>query len=278
MGFEVLLGDSCYTPSEAQKLLVQINRKTAAAKVQQISGQWLYYVDLEGGKSGGGRDDHTLERVKQLVKASNSPTDDATSKPSDENAKTLKIYITPRNFPSPWSSKATSIADVCGVDARIERGRVVTIEFEEPLDDSELSFKDILHDRMTENFSQTLPEATTMFAEGGRGELVVVDIFSDTRGPLQALQDYNKEMGLGLDEPNMEYLVEQYRSLGRSPVCVPSSCLPTSTAKPVADIVLVRMTSNSLCLLKSIRSIADITSSTQIGPSTASASRGAFSR
>ena len=225
MGFEVLLGDSCYTPSEAQKLLVRINRKSAEAKVRQISGQWIYYIDL-GGRSGGG-DKQTLERVKQLVHASNSPTNEATSQTSDEKVKTVKVYITPRNFPSPWSSKATSIAEVCGVDARVERGRVVTIEFENPPESGELSSKDILHDRMTENFSDTLPEATTMFAEGARGELVVVDIFSDARGPLPALQDYNKEMGLGLDDPNMEYLVDQYRSLGRSPVRDFSSCLPS---------------------------------------------------
>lgn len=215
MGYEVLLGESCFTVSEAQKLSVQINQKSDA-QVQQISGQWLYYVDSENkGNSGV---ENTLERVKQLVQASNVASTGIPSKSSDESGKTLVIYIAPRNTPSPWSSKATSIAQVCGVKARIERGRVVTIEFDESFNGDTTSFRDILHDRMTESFTESLPQAATMFAEGARGELVVVDIFADERGPLAALQDYNKEQGLGLDIPNMEYLVEQYKALGRSPV------------------------------------------------------------
>ncbi|EMR66809.1 putative phosphoribosylformylglycinamidine synthase protein [Eutypa lata UCREL1] len=214
MGYEVLLGESCFTVSEAQKLSVQINQKSDA-QVQQISGQWLYYVDSENkGNSGV---ENTLERVKQLVQASNVASTGIPSKSSDESGKTLVIYIAPRNTPSPWSSKATSIAQVCGVKARIERGRVVTIEFDESFNGDTTSFRDILHDRMTESFTESLPQAATMFAEGARGELVVVDIFADERGPLAALQDYNKEQGLGLDIPNMEYLVEQYKALGRSP-------------------------------------------------------------
>lgn len=235
MGYEVLLGESCFTASEAQKLSVQINQKSDV-KVRQISGQWLYYVD--SASKGNEGLENTLERVKQLVQASELPASGPPSKSSDESGKTLVLYITPRNTPSPWSSKATSIAQVCGVKARVERGRVVTIEFEEPFDGEPTSFKDALHDRMTESFDESAPQAATMFAEGARGELVVVDILADERGPLAALQDYNKEQGLGLDLPNMEYLVEQYKALGRSPVRGPplsrASSMETRLLTPFA--------------------------------------------
>ncbi|KAH7311545.1 CobB/CobQ-like glutamine amidotransferase domain-containing protein [Stachybotrys elegans] len=200
MPCEVLIGESCFTASAAQKLSTRIAAKTST-KVTRISGQWLYYVHLETG----------VDKVKELVQASN--LDAAAAVP--ENA--IRFYITPRNTPSPWSSKATSIAEVCGVQATIERGRVVTIEFESSFTGDLASFRDELHDRMTESFTQTMPEPTNIFAEGTRAPLVVVDIFSDPRGPLPALQDYNKQAGLGLDQPNMEYLVEQYQRLGRSP-------------------------------------------------------------
>jgi phosphoribosylformylglycinamidine synthase len=217
MGYEVLLGESCYTTSEAQKLSARIN-ETSVAKVRSISGQWLYYVDLESSSGGGHDQENTLEKVKQLVQASSLPQSGDPSKSSNKTNKTLEVHITPRNTPSPWSSKATSIAQVCGLKARVERGRIVTIEFEESFSGDQLSFKDVIHDRMTESLNETLPEPTTIFAKGARGELVVVDIFADGTDALGALQDYNKTMGLGLDLPNLEYLVEQYKSLGRSPV------------------------------------------------------------
>jgi phosphoribosylformylglycinamidine synthase len=204
MGFETLLGGSCYTTSEAQKLVDRINAKSAA-NVSKISGRWVYFVDLEIGTD--------LPNVKQLVQADTLP--ETTSR--NENANAVDIYISPRTNPSPWSSKATSIAQVCGVKANIERGRMVTIEFSQPFN-GDLSFKDVIHDRMTESFTEIRPEPTAMFTQGVRGELVVVDIFADEKGPVAALQEYNSKMGLGLDQPSVDYLVEQYKSLGRSPV------------------------------------------------------------
>ncbi|PKS12423.1 hypothetical protein jhhlp_000629 [Lomentospora prolificans] len=201
MGHEVLIGGSCYTASAAQKLSDRINDKSPAT-VKRISGQWVYFAEFES----------NLEAIKQLVQATTFSKDSAAV-----DANSIKIYITPRTTPSPWSSQATNIAQVCGVHARIERGRVVTIEFDGAAPADIAAFKDVLHDRMTESITETLPEPVSIFAEGARGSLVVVDIFADERGPLAALQDYNKQMGLGLDQPNMEYLVDQYKALGRSP-------------------------------------------------------------
>ncbi|CAJ2512300.1 Uu.00g053150.m01.CDS01 [Anthostomella pinea] len=206
MAHEVLVGESCFTASEAHKLSSRIN-EGSTAKVSRISGHWLYYVHLEAAGH--------LEKVKQILQASGQPKPPSTSK----SANTVEVYITPRTTPSPWSSKATSIAQVCGVKATIERGRVVTIEFEEAFGGG-LLFKHLIHDRMTENVTETQPEPTAIFAKGARGSLVVVDIFADERGGLPALQDYNKKMGLGLDQPNLEYLFLQYTNLGRPPTDV----------------------------------------------------------
>ena len=208
MGHEVLIGGSCYTASTAQKLIDRINDKSGPAVVLRISGQWVYFVEFES----------NVDAVKELVQATSLSAQTSSSHASGGDAQSIKIYITPRTTPSPWSSQATNIAQVCGVKARIERGRFVTIEFEGAAPADVAAFRDVLHDRMTESITETLPEPATIFAEGARQSLVVVDIFADERGPLAALQDYNKKMGLGLDQPNMEYLVDQYKSLGRSPV------------------------------------------------------------
>lgn len=203
MPHETIVGGSCYTASEAQKLLGRIN-KQSDVKVKAIQGNWLYYVDLKKGQAG-------LDKLQQLLQVNAS-----TTVPATENG--LQIYITPRNI-SPWSSKATSIAHVCGLKEqvhRVERGRVITIEFEGPAQ-NDLPFRDVIHDRMTETITTELPSMDAMFVEGERAPLVVVDIFASGQEPLSTLADYNKKMGLALSQDEMQYLVDAYTKLGRPP-------------------------------------------------------------
>ena len=81
----------------------------------------------------------------------------------------------------------------------------------------EALFRDVLHDRMTENFSTTEPDKEAMFAEGQPHPLEIVDLSTEGKAPIEVLRMYNKENGLALDQLEMEYLVEAYRKLGRSP-------------------------------------------------------------
>lgn len=100
---------------------------------------------------------------------------------------------------------------------RIERGRAILVKFSEPFEGSDDSFKHVLFDRMTENISSSEPDVKGMFAEGQRIPLEVVDIFAEGAKPIEILKGYNKERGLALDEPEMEYLIQAYSKIGRSP-------------------------------------------------------------
>ncbi|ROW10818.1 hypothetical protein VPNG_05409 [Cytospora leucostoma] len=210
MPHEVLIGNSCFTASEAQKLLDRIN-KQSDARVQSIHGNWLYYVDLINGNTG-------LDKVQQLLQISGSSNTAPALASSPE--KSVTVYVSPRNI-SPWSSKATSIAHVCGLKEqvhRVERGRVITIEFEDVYNgDADLPFKDIIYDRMTEILATEQQSLDVMFAEDEREPLVVVDIFAGGREPLEILEDYNSKMGLALSLDEMQYLVDAYTRLGRPP-------------------------------------------------------------
>src|SRR5450432_4196629 len=66
-----------------------------------------------------------------------------------------RLLVTPRvGTESPWSSKATDILHVCGLDAvvRVERGTVYFIESSAPLAGADLvKLAAHLHDRMTES-------------------------------------------------------------------------------------------------------------------------------
>jgi len=174
-----LVGESCFTPSEAQKLKTLIN-KTAPIKVAAISGVWVYYARIDG---------DAAAAQQQLVQLLPLPAESATPSHNLNSGHDRKWYIAPR-YNSPWSTKATSIAHVCGMDKtihRIERGRTVTIEFEQPYNDKTVPFPDVLHDRMTETMAEAAPNLSVMFAEGQPQPLEVVDIFAAGQTPVQAL-------------------------------------------------------------------------------------------
>lgn len=77
----------------------------------------------------------------------------------DSSKSKLLVWVNPRKGTiSPWSSKATSIAQVCELGdevERIERGILYSVTFNREFDASSgLPFADVLHDRMTEVFIQ----------------------------------------------------------------------------------------------------------------------------
>ncbi|KAK0627281.1 CobB/CobQ-like glutamine amidotransferase domain-containing protein [Immersiella caudata] len=210
MAYLTLDGDSCFTASEAQKLQDQIN-KIAPIKVSSLSGIWVYYARIDG--------DAATAR-QQLAQLLPLTIDSGTTTSSLTHiGRGRKWHITPR-YNSPWSTKATSIAHVCGFEKqihRIERGRVVTVEFEQPYNDKSVPFRDVLHDRMTEHFATDAPDLALMFAEGQPQPLEVVDIFAPGQDPIKVLNDYNKQRGLALDQSEVQYLVEKFTQLGRPP-------------------------------------------------------------
>ncbi|KAI0456341.1 CobB/CobQ-like glutamine amidotransferase domain-containing protein [Xylaria acuta] len=204
MPYEVIVGPPCFAAWQSQKLLDGI-AKISQAKVKSITGSWLYYIHLSNSID--------IGEIKSFLGISDSPGG------SQGATETTDVYITPRTI-SPWSSQATAIAQVCGLRdvARVERGRLVKIEFDGQSEKEIAPFADVLYDRMTETYSATQPHPeSTVFAEGARRPLVVVDIFADSRGPIAALTEYSKENGLGLDDGEIQYLIEAFQDLGRPP-------------------------------------------------------------
>ncbi len=114
---EVLIGESCFTTSEEQKLLQRINEQ-GSTKVIKLAGQWQYYVDLKG--------TNDLERVRRAASAQR-----AACYPIIDWKRQLGFTSCCRNI-SHGARRRLSIAQVCGLDDvhRIERGRVVYLEFE----------------------------------------------------------------------------------------------------------------------------------------------------
>lgn len=207
----MLVGGSAFTSRQAEELCTRINKASPEAPITDIHGRWVYFVHVT--------DRANEELVKQkLAHWLELPTTDAASIPESTEA-TKTWYIVPRNI-SPWSSKGTSIAHVCGLKdhvERIEMGRAITITFQDAYRAGDILFKDLLSDRMTETMTMSQPDPTSMFQSHQRYPLEIVDIFASSSSPLDVLRDYNKRRGLALDESEMQYLVEVFKQQGRPP-------------------------------------------------------------
>ncbi len=126
----------------------------------------------------------------------------------------LVLYVVPRiGTMSPWSSKATDIARVCGLDGvqRIERGRVYRLSGVRELPESVLGD---LHDPMMESVLTDADALHFVFDHQARRPLRRVDVLG---GGAPALRQANADWGLALSDEEIDYLVDHYRAAGRDP-------------------------------------------------------------
>ncbi|WP_035057303.1 phosphoribosylformylglycinamidine synthase [Andreprevotia chitinilytica] len=122
---------------------------------------------------------------------------------------------------SPWSSKATDIAEHCGLKkvARIERGLAVYASKNgAPLSAAEKNIlRDLIHDRMTEQVFESLDAGRELFRHFDPAPFTSVDILG---GGKPALEKANVEFGLALSDDEIDYLVDNFGKLGRNPTDV----------------------------------------------------------
>ena len=151
-----LLGETCFTTFEEQRLISSINILTSV-QIRRISGRWLYYLNLRPGCS-----------PKKIARDLLNLGEQETGPQSPQSGNFVEILVVPR-YISPWSSQATSIAHVCGFQkelARIEKGRYMIIELDTFHDlEQILAVYDHLHNRMTEILTLKPPNSVTIFAD-----------------------------------------------------------------------------------------------------------------
>ena len=126
------------------------------------------------------------------------------------------LTITPRQGTiSPWSSKASDIAHLCGLSElnRVERG--ITYHFDKGLNDADTSIVlSIIMDRMTESFLKDTRDAHLLFNELTPKATLSIDILG---GGKSALEKANAELGLALSDVEIDYLIENFTTLNRNP-------------------------------------------------------------
>lgn len=188
-----------------------------AARVRRIHGRYLHAVALDQVPAAGVRD--TLDGLLRYGDAYTGPVDGQA------------LLVMPRlGTISPWASKATDIARLCGVAVhRIERAIEYRVQAEDgllraakPLSDDELrQLGALLHDRMTETVALQRDALEQLFAELPPQPLQHVDVTGgDAQAARRALQQANVAQGLALSDDEIDYLLDAYRKLGRNPTDV----------------------------------------------------------
>jgi len=132
------------------------------------------------------------------------------------------ILVAPRpGTISPWSSKATDIANNCGLTKihRLERGTSYYLTSADGTVDNGLrnAAASSLHDRMTQTVLFDAEDAVQLFRQAEPRPHLVVDVLADG---CEALARANSELGLALSEDEIEYLVESFTALRRNPTDV----------------------------------------------------------
>ncbi len=125
------------------------------------------------------------------------------------------FLVTPRvGTISSWSSKATNIAGLCGLDSlgRIERGIAYTITGTSHDEHAELG--KLICDRMTESVLASTHELSQLFSHQKPTALATVDVIG---GGHEALENANVKLGLALSDDEIDYLFENFTRMSRNP-------------------------------------------------------------
>lgn len=182
-------------------------QKAAALGLPEVklSSEFWYFVGSEKAL-----DAATVEKLQALLAAQSV---EQTPKAREG----LHLFlVTPRlGTISPWASKATNIAENCGLEGieRIERGMAVWLEGA-LTDGQKQQWAALLHDRMTESVLPDFQTASKLFHHLESEAFSTVDVLG---GGKEALVKANTEMGLALSADEIDYLVENYQALNRNP-------------------------------------------------------------
>ncbi len=125
-----------------------------------------------------------------------------------------EVFVVPRvGTLSPWASKATDIAAVCGLSGvhRVERGRAYRFKGLASLPPTHWS---LLHDPMTESVLTDAARLPDIFAPHAPRPLRTVDL---RNGGKAALEAANRDWGLALSADEIDYLVKHFCDAGRDP-------------------------------------------------------------
>jgi phosphoribosylformylglycinamidine synthase len=206
-----ILGTSALSDFRTRKLLTDL--QVIDKSIRAVTTQFVHFVDLAKDLT-----EPELKILNRLLTYGHAET--VTSLQGD------KLLVVPRSGTiSPWSSKATEIAQRCGLSSvkRLERGIEYSLETTATLScESKKTIIALIHDRMTQTVIDLsgfknltgLVDDLELFTHHQPKLLQIVDVIG--RGGA-ALVQANTELGLALSADEIDYLTSAFQELGRNP-------------------------------------------------------------
>ncbi len=205
----IITGNSALSRFRREKLLVELNKRVPG--IGAVEARYVHFIDsLRQLRA----DEH--EKLSLLL-AYGAPLTGDVARAS------WQCTVIPRfGTISPWASKATDIAHVCGLQVirRIERGIAYYIRRQDGgrgTDQVLSMLGPLFHDRMTQTLINDWDDAAALFSAEQPRPVATVDVLGAGR---EALEQANLQMGLALSPDEMDYLLENFQLLRRNPTDV----------------------------------------------------------
>lgn len=189
------------------KLLAAIRAREAA--VTALTAQFVHFIHARSALS-----DAQQDLLRTLL------TYGPRGERIDASRGELVLVIPRPGTISPWSSKATDIAHVCGLETveRIERGTAYRVESSRPLSPEQFkALAVLLFDRMTESAVFGMEDAAKLFVKHAPRAMNAIALQAQGRAALDAA---NRNLGLALSLDEIDYLARSFGRLGRDPTDV----------------------------------------------------------
>jgi phosphoribosylformylglycinamidine synthase len=209
------------TPAVAdakKESLLTVAKQTVSPEIHNVKTEYCFYVEAKEALSA-----DELDLLRWLLSETFEPENYSPESFLTGNAslgtRHCLIEVGPRmNFTTAWSTNAASVCDACGLSkiTRIERSRRFKLEAAGLTNGQIEKFASGLHDRMTECI---YPRQLETFDTGIKPEPVYSIPLIENGRP--ALEKINVEMGLGLDEWDIDYYYNLFvKDIGRNPTNV----------------------------------------------------------
>jgi phosphoribosylformylglycinamidine synthase len=207
-----LPGSSALSHFRLQQLLTQLQKIDASIIALSACFQHFLQIDTE----------LAAEQLAMLQRLLDYGYSDAIEDLNAEYIQTL--WVVPRaGSISPWSSKASEIAERCGLSPvrRIERGISYRIASSATLSlASQQKLAAVLHDRMTQQVFTDLQQIS-LFAEHKPQALETISVVGQSREQgRESLLKANIRLGLALSADEIDYLTDSFIQLVRNPTDV----------------------------------------------------------
>ncbi len=176
-----------------------LSKKVTRLGVKLISTEFVHFTDCENILTSS--EVATLERLLSYSTRL-------------EITNSAQVIVIPRlGTISPWSSKASDILRLCGLEKvrRIERG--IIYHFDKIITDKK-AILSIIMDKMTESELVSMNNAHLIFDNFEPQPLTSIDILAEGKS---ALELTNAELGLALSSGEIDYLVASFTELKRNP-------------------------------------------------------------